>query len=377
MNAEENERVEVKEIRGVYADDVKEAFREMRLVAAGTGCQNYFYHASISPREDEHLTPEQWDYAIDRLEQNLGLDGHARFQVEHEKKGRTHRHIVWSRIDPDTMTATSDSFNYLVHNTTREELEQVFDHEPTPLPQERGTRIRDWEHFRAQESGIDPKAVKAEVTALWQASDSGAAFQAALDNAGYVLCEGDRRDFVIVDHAGDVHSLARRIDGVKVTEIRQRMAGIDPERLMSVQEATQWVKQESEASPPNPEGQVMGRKPESYQEPAPPINPKLRILEKYAHDHPALAPPTTYPVATSAEHFAQMSEASLRSKEAESPRTGGSTVPESGKHAWEILHARTADAPETGEDKTTELWQHLFDKPEERDKPHDEPERER
>jgi hypothetical protein len=321
MNAQENERVEVKEIRGVYADDIKEAFREMRLVAAGTGCQNYFYHASISPREDEPLTPEQWEYSVDKLEQNLGLTGHARFQVQHEKAGRAaHRHIVWSRIDPDTMTATSDSYNYLVHDKTREELEKAFDHEPTPPPPERGTRIRDWEYFRAKDSGLDPKDIKNEVTELFQRSDSGAAFHAALEDAGYTLCRGDKRNFCLIDQAGDVHSLARRIEGVKAAELRQRLSDIDPERLMSVQEATQRVKaQDAETRHQNPDEQMKQQEAGSSQDPAPALNPKLRILEKFAHDHPALPPPATHSVATSADQFAQMNEALLRSKEAEPP----------------------------------------------------------
>ena len=65
----------------------------------GTKCTNYFYQANINPREDEHLTPAQWREAVDTLEKNLGLTGQPRFVVEHEKEGRTHRHIVWSRID--------------------------------------------------------------------------------------------------------------------------------------------------------------------------------------------------------------------------------------------------------------------------------------
>lgn len=66
---------------------------------------------------------------MDQLEQNLGLTDHARFQVEHEKNGRTHRHIVWSRVDLDTMNLASDSFTYLAPDKTRVELEREFSHE--------------------------------------------------------------------------------------------------------------------------------------------------------------------------------------------------------------------------------------------------------
>jgi len=119
MKAEDNERVSITEMKGLYAEDLPEAFRELKALAAGSRGKDYFYHASLNPREDERLTPEQWEFAVDRLEQNLGLDGHARFQVEHEKEGRTHRHIVWSRVDLETMTLANHWRNYEAHDKTR------------------------------------------------------------------------------------------------------------------------------------------------------------------------------------------------------------------------------------------------------------------
>ena len=109
QNGEKNERVQVVEFAGLTAATVPAAFREMEGVAAGTKCRNYFYQANINPREDEKLTPAQWREAIDTLEKNLGLTGQPRFVIEHEKKGRVHRHVVWSRIDPERMVAISDS----------------------------------------------------------------------------------------------------------------------------------------------------------------------------------------------------------------------------------------------------------------------------
>jgi hypothetical protein len=377
MKAEENERVEIKEMRGLYADDLKEAFREMRLIASGTGCTNYFYHVSLNPREDESLTHEQWEYAVERLEQNLGLEGHARVQVEHEKKGRTHRHIVWSRIDPDTMTATSDSYNYLIHNKTREELEQTFDHQPTPPPHERGTRIRDWEYWRAQESGIGPRDIKAEVTELWKISDSGPAFQAALEEAGYTLCRGDKRDFCIVDQAGDVHSLGRRIEGVRAADIRQRMAGIDHETLLSVKEATYWVKsQDPETRRHKPEEHTRQQETVTTKEPSVFVNPKLRVLDRLAREGALAETSDTYHIATSAEQFAQMSESRLRSEAAAPPSTGGEIVDEE-RHAWETLRPRAANASEKEKQESDELWQESVTRSEDRENERDEPERER
>lgn len=242
MKGEENERVEISEIRGLAGETVLDALREMDALASGTRCKNFFYHANLNPRADEHLTAEQWEKAVDTLESNLGLDGHSRFIVEHQKEGRSHRHVIWSRIDTDSMTAASDSKNYEAHERTARALEEAFG-----LSTVQGAHVRSgrrpkrrpkaWETFRGHESGVDPQAVGREITELWHQADSGKAFAASLAAHGYRLCKGDRRDFCVIDQVGHVHSLARRIDGAKAADIRARMADIDREALSSAGDA--------------------------------------------------------------------------------------------------------------------------------------------
>ena len=238
-----NERVEVVEIVGLNATTLPDAFREMYAVSRGTKCDNYFYQANINPRADEHLTPEQWQKAVDTLERNLGLTGQPRFVVEHEKEGRTHRHVVWSRVDAEQMRAIPDSLTAAIHERTSRELEINFDLErgKSVLVPDRDfdrpeRRPKKHETFRALDSGIDPQTVKAEVSALWRSADNAYSFKAALEASGYVLARGDRRDFVIIDRAGDDHSLARAA-GVKAAELRERMKEIDRASLPNVIEA--------------------------------------------------------------------------------------------------------------------------------------------
>ncbi|MGH2199131.1 relaxase/mobilization nuclease domain-containing protein, partial [Enterococcus faecalis] len=77
------------------ADDLAGALKEMEAIAAGTRSTKPFYHGSINTRADERLTDEQRMYAIDKLEESLGLTGQPRIVVVHEKEGREHCHIVW------------------------------------------------------------------------------------------------------------------------------------------------------------------------------------------------------------------------------------------------------------------------------------------
>jgi hypothetical protein len=255
LRADHNERVEVVEIRGLMAETVPAAFREMEAVASGTNCKNYFYHANLNTRADEQLTREQWAEAVDILEKELGLTGQPRFVVEHTKEGRTHQHVVWSRINTDNWKAISDSLTYQKHEQAARQIEQRFGHQEVPsvLVKDRDKerpqrRPKDWETFRAQESKLDPKVITAEITALWHAADSASAFAAALAERGYILARGDRRDFCIIDPAGNDHSLARRVSGVKAAGIRERMADLDRDALPSVEEGRALARQRHDST---------------------------------------------------------------------------------------------------------------------------------
>lgn len=106
----ENEHVEVHEISGFMADDVKGAFKEAQAVARGTRCKQFLFSVSLNPPANENVSVNAFESAIDRIEQRTGLTGQPRIVVFHEKEGRRHAHAVWSRIDADTMTARPMSF---------------------------------------------------------------------------------------------------------------------------------------------------------------------------------------------------------------------------------------------------------------------------
>jgi hypothetical protein len=255
LRTDTNESVELVELRGLVSQNVRDAFFEMEAIASGTLCQNYFYIASINTREEERLTPEQWALSVDTLEHQLGLDDQPRFVVQHFKEGRVHQHVVWSRIDADSMTTISDSLTYQKHECAARALEKMFGHEEvrSVLVKDRESlrperRPKDYEGFRAADSKIDPKDVTRDVTALWRTADSGSAFVAALQEHGYILARGDRRDFCIIDPHGDDHSLARRVSGAKATEIRERLAEVDRDALPSVADARALAREQYKES---------------------------------------------------------------------------------------------------------------------------------
>ena len=242
-----NERAEVKDIRGTAADDLLGALKEMEAVACGTRTTKPFYHGSINTRADERLTDEQRLHSIDWLEAALGLTGQPRVVVIHEKEGREHCHIVWSRIDLDRMAAISDSHNYRKHEEVARALEREFGHERVQGAhverdgKERPERTPSHsEMLQAERTGLSTAQAKTLMTEIWQTTKSGQEFKAALEERGWVLARGDRRDFVAIDLKGGVHSVARRIAGVKVADVRHRFADINPRHLRGVAQAKQF-----------------------------------------------------------------------------------------------------------------------------------------
>ncbi|MEX0957542.1 MAG: relaxase/mobilization nuclease domain-containing protein [Rhizobiaceae bacterium] len=238
----ENEHIELHEIRGFAADTLKGALREAEAVSRGTRCRQFLYSLSLSPPETERVPVSAFENAIERIETKLGLTGHARIVVFHEKEGRRHAHCVWSRINPDSMTAVRMSHDRRKLGDISRQLfmehswrmpEGLIDRElRNPLNFDR----KEW--FQARRVGKDPRDIKNTLQQCWAASDSGRAFRSALEQRGYWLARGDRGGIVAVDVDGGVYAVARWM-GLKTKDVRARIDDLDT--LPSVDEAQMHV----------------------------------------------------------------------------------------------------------------------------------------
>lgn len=246
QRADTNERVSIVQLDSP-TDTLVEAFRDWQLLAGGTRGNKGLYHANIDPDARYPMTAEQWKRAVDVLEKELGLEGQPRAVVMHEKHGRQHVHVVWQRTDIDGMKLIPDSFNYKAHERASLALEQEFGHEIVPGKHAKRDREKQQELPKAEIShaewqqgeraGIDPRAFKDAITALYQRCDSGHSFQVALEEHRLLLAKGDRRDYVIVDENGQVYSLARQIKGVTAKDLREFMSDLDRDKVPIVEQA--------------------------------------------------------------------------------------------------------------------------------------------
>jgi hypothetical protein len=239
MRLDDNEHIELHELRGFVGGNLKDAFKEAEAVSRGTRCRHYLFSLSLSPPEQERVTPEIFEAAIARIEERLGLSGQPRAVVFHEKEGRRHAHCVWSRIDAHTMTARPLPFfkNKLMTISRDLYLEHgwkmprgmIDAHARNPT----NFTLAEWQQAKRQ--GLDPRWTKAVLQDCWSASDNRKSFEASLQSRGFWLAKGDKRSFVVLDHMGEVHSLPRMLNA-KAKDVRARLG--DENHLPSV-EATQ------------------------------------------------------------------------------------------------------------------------------------------
>lgn len=227
---EDNDHVEVHELRGFAARDLMGALNEAYAISRGTRCQAFLYSLSINPPPNEKVATSELIAVADRAEKALGLAGQPRALVFHEKEGRRHAHVVWSRIRIQDMKAIRMSYDRTKLQTISRDLflehgwrmpEGIADRSKSDP---RHFTLADWQ--QAKRNGQDPKTVKAAIQDAWAVSDSLKSLQHALEERGHVLARGDRRSFVCVDMFGEVRSLPR-MAGVKTKDVRSRLGNGD------------------------------------------------------------------------------------------------------------------------------------------------------
>src|SRR5690606_15311247 len=237
LTMRDNDHVELHEVRGFVSDDLPGAFGEADAIAKGTRCKNYLFSLSVNPPQDKQVAVEDFERAIDDIERKLGLEGQPRAVVFHEKDGRRHAHVVWSRVDSQRMRAINlPHYKAKLRDVSRSlYLEHGWDM-PRGL-QDRSLRdpltFTHIEWQQAKRAGLDPRELKAVLAQCWKASDNKASFERALRERGFWLAKGDRRGFVAVDYRGEVYSLSRYA-GVKTKDLEARLG--DQKQLHSVEE---------------------------------------------------------------------------------------------------------------------------------------------
>ncbi len=158
--------------------------------------------------------------------------------------GARHLHLAWSRIarrEDGRLYALDPGLYKLKLKELSRALEQelglrIVSNDRAP---DAKTRAADRNEFEeARRLGTDLKRIRNTIFDCLHCSENGAGFNAALDMAGLMLAQGDRRDcFVVVDQAGGHHALNKKLTGLTLADIRQRLCDLDRPQLPSVDQA--------------------------------------------------------------------------------------------------------------------------------------------
>ena len=243
LRTDENDHVEVYELRGFSAESLTGSLQETVAIAKGTRCQQMLFSLSLNPPQTETVPIAAFEDAIAKVEQKLGLKDQARAIVFHEKEGRRHAHVVWSRIDVGEMKAINlphykrklqdvSKALFLEHGWQLPEgLQDKSNSNPLNFTRE------EWQ--QAKRAGQDPRALKALFQECWAVSDSRTAFAKALEERGFYLAQGRRR-YVALDYRGEIYAVAKWT-GQKAKDVKARLG--DPTTLPSADQTKDMIAQ--------------------------------------------------------------------------------------------------------------------------------------
>jgi len=247
------------------AEKLIEAFRDWQDLAEATKQgRDGLYRCEISPAPEyaKQMTREQWLRAADIIEEELGFKGQDRVVVRHGgTTDRPHLHVVWQRTDLDTMKIIPDSFNFAAHERASKRMELEFGHEFVPGKHAKRDRElqpefprQDYDYAEAlisKRSELTPEERKAQIAALKLGAANGLEFKQALEEAGYILAQGER-GYLVVDQAG-VYSVLSRNIGLKKAETEAFMSDVPLSSLPPVERAQEMQKEKAlAAQPPAP-----------------------------------------------------------------------------------------------------------------------------
>lgn len=234
---DENDHVELHELRGFASSNLMGALNETYAISKGTRCKKFMYSMSVNPPPGKTVSTADILGAVEESEKVLKLTGQPRAIVFHEKEGRRHAHVLWSLIDAREMKAVRLRYDReKLQPLTRELFLQHGWKMPPGLLDRRNRDPRNFtlkEYHQAKKHNRNPRAVKNAIQSAWGISDSRAAFAHALEENSFKLAKGDRTGFVCVDIFGEVHRL-RQVLGLRIKAIREKIGQED--RFQSVDE---------------------------------------------------------------------------------------------------------------------------------------------
>lgn len=188
------------------------------------------YAYSLSWHPDQHPDKQTMlDAALETLHL-LKLQEHEVVVVNHTDEPHDHVHVIVNLIHPETGKKAVVSYDYLTMSTWAEQVETLEGEIRCPQRVINNELRREQANENKQLALVKHRDKKVERAAhiqkLYTNTSNGHAFQSALQLSGYTLAEGHKGRYVVVDKFGEVHGLARQLEGQRAKHLRERFKDI-------------------------------------------------------------------------------------------------------------------------------------------------------
>ena len=208
------------------------------------------YHWSISWRPDDQPSWEHMRETVLSAVEERGLLNHQFYIVEHTDEPHKHIHIVTNLVHPETGRIN----NCWKDRDVLDRWANEYEKEHGVQCEARAAKYEAWEQEQQAFPDRTKKVDRSEaVSTAFERSDSGKAFQAALEEQGLTLARGRRRAFVVVDQNGDITNLTKCIeftDGTsgrgKTKRIREHLKDVAPDDLRDAESVAAEHQQQAE-----------------------------------------------------------------------------------------------------------------------------------
>ncbi len=241
------ERVFAPELHGfgLHPDDLSKSLSALDAIASSKGIQNPLFHVQIRLPQQDHMTREQWDATRTRVLKTLGLEGQPHAFVFHadELTGELHGHLAVSLINEQTHQVKAVPFYKFRLRALARKLENEFD--LTRVSSQREGPIKyaatKNEEQQAQRLGVDKDAIRNTIRDCHDRTGCGRDFENELAHEGLILALGNRRDYVVIDHAGGMHALGKRLLDISAGQLREKLADLDRDNIPTIEQAREFL----------------------------------------------------------------------------------------------------------------------------------------
>jgi hypothetical protein len=230
-----NDHVELYEVRGLFHDkSIQEALREMHALSKGSRCQKHLFSLSVDPVHGLDHDGKLYDEIFNGLDERFPmLKEQPRLIVFHEKEGRRHAHVVYSRINREGKAIELGLYKKALTSFSHDLFEK---HAPEQMPK----NLKSWAK-RQSEQRLKENQTRAELERERRTKQSREAhyqilkeavtqidtldsLKAYLHEKGYHLCNGNRSLLAYDAHTQESYALTRAT-GLKMNELKQRYVG--------------------------------------------------------------------------------------------------------------------------------------------------------